>query len=125
MALPLKTINTLVIGTIGIFLICFFLYLYLYDIYIVTIANTKSVFFPLWPKGELLDGLESLKSPEALIKEWGRDDVVHVINTSSHKQMVLSNLLFLFIYQFVFTSLTFAFGLLSVRVEKIPEGSMI
>jgi H+/Cl- antiporter ClcA len=121
-SLPIKTINRLAIVSIVTFGVTLFLYLFLFNQYVVGYKDSKPLFFPVWPQGELKQGLQEMGSKANLIKEWGRDDVHTVIQSSSSAMLNYSMLLFLLIYQLVFVSLTFAFGILSIRVSEIDRG---
>ncbi|MGF7038740.1 hypothetical protein [Mucilaginibacter lappiensis] len=114
----IKTINCLAIGAIAVFAFALFLYLYLFSEYVVEFSGTSPLFFPIWPQGELKQGLATMGSKINLVKEWGRDDVFHVIRSSSSLMLTYTTLFFLFVYQLVFVSLTFAFGILALRVGE-------
>ena len=115
--LSIKTINSLALTAMVMFGLALFGYMYLYSQYVVAVNGSSPLFFPAWPQGELQHGLATLGSKAALIKEWGRDDVFHVINSSSSLMLTYTTLLFLFVYQLIFVSLTFAFGSLALRVD--------
>ena len=117
-SLTIKTINSLAIGAMVMFALSLFGYMYLYSEYVVEINGSSPLFFPVWPRGELQQGLSTIGSKAGLIKEWGRDDVFHVINSSSSLMLTYTTLLFLFVYQLIFVSLTFAFGILAIRVDE-------
>ncbi|SEO94658.1 hypothetical protein [Mucilaginibacter sp. OK283] len=121
-SLSVKTINLLAIVSIVTFGLTLFFYLFLFNQYVVGYKDSKSVFFPVWPQGELRQGLQETGSKANLIREWGRDDVRTVIQSSSSAMLNYSMLLFLLIYQLIFVSLTFAFGILSIRVSEIDKG---
>ncbi|WPU96605.1 hypothetical protein SNE25_13865 [Mucilaginibacter sabulilitoris] len=120
----IKAINSLTIGSILVFAFTMFLYLYLFSEYVVEVAGSSPLFFPLWPRGELKQGLADIGSKANLIKEWGRDDVFHVIKSSSSSMLTRTTLFFLFLYQLIFVSLTFAFGLLALRVGEMKDNSL-
>lgn len=121
-SLSVKTINRLAIMSIVTFGLTLFFYLFLFNQYVVGYKDSKPVFFPVWPQGELREGLLETGSKANLIREWGRDDVRTVIQSSSSAMLNYSMLLFLLIYQLIFVSLTFAFGILSIRVSEIDKG---
>jgi hypothetical protein len=81
----------------------------------VEVANSNAVFFPLWAEGELKNNLLKFGSRNELINQWGRDDVYKVIQSSSEVPLLITTLILLCIYQFIFISLTFAFGLLAIK----------
>jgi hypothetical protein len=116
--LSIKAINAMALGAMAVFALSLFGYLYLYNEYVVDVNGSSPLFFPVWPRGELQHGLATIGSKAALIKEWGRDDVFQVINSSSSLMLTYTTLLFLFVYQLVFVSLTFAFGILALRVDE-------
>lgn len=113
--LSVRRINKLSLTAIVVFLLCLFGYIFLYQYLVVETANSESLFFPLWPNGELKQGIEQFGSRNELITQWGRDDVYKVIQSSSHIQLLLTTLIMLFLYQMIFVSLTFAFGLLGIK----------
>lgn len=116
-----KTINRLAMLSIIVFGLTLFFYLFLFNEYVVTYKDSKALFFPIWPQGELQQGLQDMGNRTNLIKEWGRDDVYTVIQSSSSSMLTYTMLLFLLIYQFIFVSLTFAFGILSMRVSHLEK----
>lgn len=81
------------------------------------VDNSESLFFPLWANGELKTSLEKIGRRVELITEWGRDDVYKVIQSSSKIPLLITTLLFLLIYQLVFISLTFSFGILGIKKQ--------
>lgn len=115
-AMSAKQINGRALFGIVTFAVVLFLYLFLFDTYVITVSNFEPVFFPILQYGELIEGLTTHGSPEKLIDDWGPADVTKVINQSSHAPLVYTRLIFLFCYQLIFTSLTYAFGILAIKV---------
>jgi hypothetical protein len=110
-----QNITVYVLISAGVFLISLFLYLFLYGQYVVQVPYSNSLLFPLWPQGELKEGLISYGSKFGLIQHWGADDVYKVIQSSSPAAVQLTSLVFLFNYLVVFVSITFAFGILGIK----------
>ena len=99
----------------GLFLISLFCYLFLSGQYVVPVPFSNPLLFPIWPRGELMEGLAQYGSRSALIQNWGADDVRRVIQSSSSASLQLTSLVFLFNYLVLFISLTFAFGILGIK----------
>jgi hypothetical protein len=110
-----RKITRLSFAIIFVFVVSLFTYIFLYNYLVVEVANSKSIFFPLWTNGELRNNLVKFGSRNELINQWGRDDVYKVIQSSSHTPLLITTLIMLFIYQLTFLSLTFAFGLLGIK----------
>jgi hypothetical protein len=115
--LSVQRVTRLSIVAIVIFLISLFSYLFLYGYLVVEVEHSEALFFPLWTEGELKQQLATVSDRSELIREWGRDDVYKVIRSSSRVPLLLTTLLFLFLYQLVFVSLTFSFGLVGVKYK--------
>ena len=98
-----------------------FVYLFLFDTYVIAVSNFEPVFFPMLQYGELKEGLTTHGSFEKLIDDWGPADVTKVINQSSHAPLVYTRLIFLFCYQLIFTSLTYAFGVLAIKATPANQ----
>jgi hypothetical protein len=113
-----SSITKMAIIGVVVFLVSLFTYLFLFGYYVVEVPGSNSLFFPLWTNGELNTGLQKFHSREMLIEEWGRDDVYKVIRSTSKTPMLITTLIFLFIYQLVFVSLTFSFGILGIKSSK-------
>lgn len=110
-----KTVTKRAILGVVLFIISLFSYIFLYGILVEEVFKSTPVFFPLWENGELKELLSEYGSRSALIKEFGRDDIFELIQQSSKVPLLLTTILFLFIYQLIFVSLTFSFGLLAVK----------
>lgn len=113
----LATVTRMSIYAITVFLISLFLYLFLFGYLVVEADNSESLFFPLWASGELKTSLEQFASREELIREYGRDDVYKIIQSSSKIPLLITTLIFLVIYQLIFVSLTFSFGILGIKKQ--------
>ncbi|WP_018612488.1 hypothetical protein [Segetibacter koreensis] len=111
----LQTITRISVYSIGIFLLSLFAYIFLYGYLVVDVENSNSLFFPLWAEGELKTYLEKFGSRPELIRQWGRDDVYKVIQSSSTVPLLFTTILLLIIYQLIFVSLTFSFGILGIK----------
>ncbi len=111
----LNTINRLIIYLTILFLISLFSYIFLYKYLVIGVHDSATVFFPLWATGELKDGIAQFGNRMELIEQWGKDDVVRVIESSSMIPLLITTLIMLFIYQLTFVSLTIAFGLLGIK----------
>jgi lysylphosphatidylglycerol synthetase-like protein (DUF2156 family) len=118
-----KNVTNLAIGGIVIFLISLFGYMFLYGYLVADVPNSNPLFFPLCPQGELKSDLAKLGDRYTLIKEFGRDDVAKLIQSSSATALLITTLLLLFIYQLVFVSLAFSFGILAIKTNSNEEGN--
>jgi hypothetical protein len=118
---PTRIINRLALTSIFIFFISLLFYLFLTNEFVITYKNFTPVFFPFFPQGELKQALEKLGSKADVVREWGSGDLVGVIRSSSSLSLTFTMLIFLFVYQLMFVSLTFAFGLLSMRVSLFRD----
>jgi hypothetical protein len=63
---------------------------------------------------ENLKRFETYGSKYELVRQWGRDEVFRQIMQSSSFALLATTIIFLFIYQLIFVSLTFCFGLLGI-----------
>ncbi|WP_373492649.1 hypothetical protein [Aquiflexum sp.] len=98
-----------------LFLLCLFLYLFLYGQYVVKVPHSDPLLFPFWPQGELYSGLIQHGSSYELIQNWGRDDVYKVIQSSSSASLQFTVLILLLVYVLVFVAITYAFGILGIK----------
>ncbi len=110
-----RRVNIISLISIAGFIISLFSYLFLYNSLVLGNGISEPVYFPLWSNGELKDGLKMFKNGTELISQWGRDDVVTVIQSSSQNALLVTTIILLFIYQLIFVTLTFSFGLLGIR----------
>ena len=110
-----RSINFISITTIGIFILALFSYIFLYNYLVVGTGISDPVFFPLWAQRELMEGIIQVGNRSELINEWGRDDVVKVIQASSQGSLLITTMIMLVIYQLIFVSLTFSFGILGIK----------
>ncbi len=108
-------VTKLAIGGILVFIICLFCYLFLFAYLIEEVPNSNSLFFPLWAQGDLKQNLEIFGSRSELITQFGRDDVAKLIKDTSNTSLILTTIILLAIYQLIFVSLTYAFGMLAVK----------
>jgi hypothetical protein len=111
-----KTTRLAIVGAI-IFLVALFSYLFLFGYYVEDVPDSNALFFPFWPQGELKENLVSMGSRAELIRQWGRDDVYNVIQSSSKSALLMTTLIFLFVYQLIFLALTFSFGILGIKAN--------
>lgn len=112
-----KKINFLAIIGALTFLITLSSYLYFSYCQIVEVTGSTPIFFPFFPEGELKEGLDKYNSAYKLIQSWGKDDVYKVILSSSQISLAYTKVIFLFIYQLIFVSLTFSFGILGIKTN--------
>jgi hypothetical protein len=111
----LQSITRISVYSIIIFLLALFSYIFLYGYLVVDVENSTPLFFPLWSEGELKTYLEKFGTRSELIRQWGRDDVYKVIQSSSTIPLLITTILLLIIYQLIFVSLTFSFGILGIK----------
>lgn len=119
-----KKTTTVTLAAICVFICALFAYLFMFDYLVIEVSGSQPLFFPLWPAGELKEGLTLAGSKVELIRQWGRDDVSKVISASSPVPLAITKLIFLFIYQLLFVALTFSFGILGVD-DKIKSKGKI
>jgi hypothetical protein len=127
--LKIKTITKLTLTAIALFVVSLFTYLFMFEYQVIQVAGSQPLFFPIWASGELQEGLKSTGSKVELIRQWGRDDVFKVISASSPIALAITKLIFLFIYQLIFISLTFSFGILGIETNtkvkrKVKSGNL-
>lgn len=75
------------------------------------------VYFPLWLSGEVAEMVDEKGGRNAAIDEYGPRDVSEAINRMPGVgfALPLTTILHLLLYQFIFTSLAGAFGLLGIH----------
>lgn len=112
---PRITKYTILLG--GSFVFLFISYLFLYGYYVEEVPHTAPLLFPVAPRGELAEGLQTFGSQLRLVEAWGRDDVYKVIQSSSSVSIQLTIILFLLNYMGIFITLTTGFGLLGIRIS--------
>ncbi|TRX47264.1 hypothetical protein FNH22_30210 [Fulvivirga sp. M361] len=103
------------------FVLMFVSYLFLYGYYVEEIPHTADLLFPIWPNGELQEGLQMHGSHMKLVEAWGRDDVYKVIQSSSSLTIQLTVILFLLNYMGIFMSLTMGFGILGIKIASATK----
>ena len=113
--IALNSINKYAVLAGGAFVALFILYSFLYGYYVEEVPHTASILFPLWPNGELAEGLQTHGSRMNLIEAWGRDDVYKVIQGSSSAAIQVTTMLFLLVYMGIFLTLTIGFGMLGIK----------
>ncbi len=116
--MSIKKMNVLVGISLFLFLASFSLYLYLIGYVVIQLPNSDPLYRPFWPQGELKKSLESASSFEALTQLWGRDDMDRVIQETSKPALLTTTIILLSIYQLIFVSLTFVFGILTIKNSK-------
>jgi hypothetical protein len=112
------------IGVLSIlaFLLALATYIILFGYQVLNLPYQDSLFFPLWSSGKLQSGLETYGSKYELVSQWGRDEVFRQIQKSSSFALLATTIIFLFIYQLIFVSLTFCFGVLGIVSSREDEG---
>lgn len=112
---------------LAVFFVSLLSYLFLFDYYVVEVPAAKSLFFPMWPAGELRADLQKFGSRTEVIHQWGRDDVYKEIQESSRTALIITTLIFLLVYQLIFASLTFSFGILGIKgsAEKKADEAIV
>ena len=116
-----RLINRISILSILIFLLALATYIILFGYQVLDLPYQDSLFFPLWSAGKLKSGLETYGSKLELVQQWGRDEVFRQIQKSSSFALSATTIVFLFIYQLIFVSLTFCFGLLGIVSSREDE----
>ncbi len=117
LATRLITKYTIILGIA--FVTLFISYLFLYGYYVEEIPHTADLLFPIWPDGELAEGLQMHGGQLRLVEAWGRDDVYKVIQSSSPVAVQLTIILFLLNYMGIFVMLTAGFGILGIKVTSL------
>lgn len=117
-----KTITKRALICVSVFLVMLFVYLFVYNYYVLKSGHSKPLFFPFWPQGELQYNIWKYGGRMQIIHAFGRDDVFNLIEESSKVPLIFTSLIFLLIYQAVFMSLTTAFGLLGIKISTRTEG---
>jgi uncharacterized membrane protein len=110
-----KKITQLAIGSAIIFIASLCTYFLLFGHLTESVPHSESLFFPLWPQGELKMDLQKFESRSEMITQFGRDDVAQLIETTSKTTLHITTILLLLLYQLIFVPLTFAFGLLAIK----------
>ncbi|UII31349.1 hypothetical protein LVD17_23945 [Fulvivirga ulvae] len=103
------------------YVILFTSYLFLYGYYVEEVPYVADLLFPVWPGGELAEGLQIHGGQTKLVEAWGRDDVYKVIQSSSQASLQATTILFLLNYMGIFMTLTTGFAILGIKVSMTPE----
>ena len=109
-----RSITRIGILSILVFLVALATYIILFGYQVLDLPYQDSLFFPLWSSGKLKNGLETYGSKFELVRQWGRDEVFRQIQRSSSFALLATTIIFLFIYQLIFVSLTFCFGVMGI-----------
>ncbi len=120
-----RAITRIGITSILVFLFALATYIILFGYQVLDLPFQDSLFFPLWSDGKLKNGLETFGSKYELVRQWGRDEVFRQIQRSSSFALLATTIIFLFIYQLIFVSLTFCFGLLGIASSGEAEGNLL
>jgi hypothetical protein len=113
-----RTVTRIGVLSILVFLVALATYIVLFGYQVLEIPYQDSLFFPLWSSGKLKSGLETYGSKFELVRQWGRDEVFRQIQKSSSFALLTTTIIFLIIYQLIFVSLTFCFGVVGIVSSK-------
>lgn len=114
----LKAINIWVVLSFFLFLVSIIGYVTIYKLCVIEHQEFSRVFFPLFSSNALSEKINAEGGKLAFIEKWYGDGANKQIQKLASIQMIKTNIVFLLVYQFVFTSLTIGFGMLGVREEK-------
>ncbi len=115
----LKKISLWVIICFTSFLFCIIVYIILYSISVKEYEDFSRVYFPLFPSKELQNEINAAGGKFEFVEKWFGDGANKQIQKLSATQLIITNIIFLVIYQFIFTTLTIGFGLLGIREAKM------
>lgn len=110
------TRNAIVLG------ICAFLsiavYLFLFNLCVVSHSTNKTVFFPLWTTGDLAVLIEDAGGRWKVLDLHGFTGIQNEIDALPFYLMPLTVVILLFVYQAIFTTFTIAFGLVGFHKQE-------
>jgi hypothetical protein len=100
-----------------IFFFFLILYLSLASYCIKTVQDRGTVYYPLWTNAELTQLINKAGGRTAAVENYGIDDIIEKTQ-KPEINLILTDIIFLFTFQAIFTSITLAFGILGFRKEK-------
>lgn len=104
-----------------LFGIVFFLFLLVYislaSYSIKTIEGRGTAYYPLWTGPKLSDLVSRAGGRSAAIEKYGIDEVIEKTE-KPEINLIITDIVLIFFYQGIFTSLTIAFGILGFRIKK-------
>jgi hypothetical protein len=116
--IPIKLINRIIIYTFLLFILTLLLYIFIDNYFVISYPNRTDTLFPFWNQGKLSEEINQAGSRENFLK-YGSDQVKLEINKYSKASYILTKIIFIFLYQLVFTSLVVCFGFGAIRAAKI------
>ncbi len=117
-ALDKRKLTRLIISCFILFLISLVLYVVLFKICVITHNGNTPVYFPLLFNDALTQEVAEYGGKMGFIEHWLGDGSNMLISKLASTQLLITTILFMFIYQLVFTSLAAGFGMLGVTQEK-------
>lgn len=115
----LKKISKWIMISLTFFFASIILYIIIYKICIKQYEDFSRVYFPLFPSEALSDAINTAGGKMEFVEKWMGDGATRQIEKLSASQMIQTSIIFLIVYQFIFTTLTVSFGLLGIREEKL------
>lgn len=112
-------INKSVISLVAVFSISVILYISLFKNCVIDHEDYSRVYFPLVYGSALKKEIKEAGNRIKFIEKWEGDGANQHIELNARNYLILTTVVFLVIYQLIFTSLAAAFSLLAVRETKI------
>ena len=81
-----------------------------------------TAYYPLWTTGEISEMITSAGSRRAAINKYGIDAITEAIDEMPDVAVAVTTVLFMFVYQAIFTTLTVVFGLLGFHEGHDASG---
>jgi hypothetical protein len=116
---PGKATRIVIFLAIG-FTLTLFLYIYLFNLCVVTVKDRGTAYYPVVLSGEIADTVAYNGSRRAAIEKEGIDTVLEEIDKLPDWHLIATTIVLLFVYQLVFTLLTVAFGFLGFNQVDDP-----
>jgi hypothetical protein len=101
------------------FFIFMIFYIIIYQVCVKNYEDYSQVYFPLFTSDQLSNEINSLGGKLQFVQKWGGDGVKMRIERFSGRELIITNVIFLVLYQFIFSFVTLAFALLGIREEKL------
>lgn len=99
------------------------IYIIIYQVCVKNYEDFSQVYFPLFPSARLSEELNALGGKLSFVQKWLGDGANKRIERFSSSELIITNVIFLIVYQAIFSSVTLAFALLGIREEKLEPST--
>lgn len=115
--LSVRSLTKWSVGMIFLFSISLILYVSIAQACLVRHPTHGSVYYPLWITGGLEDLVKRSGGRWSALDRYGNYAILEAVEAQPPSYVIFTTIIFILVYQAIFTSLTIAFGLLAVRKE--------